>query len=129
MHNPLYQNIVINHDLLASMHSEFILKSILLRIIVIENDSSKRMGYEANLIENNEENNLYHDIGTVSINELGILSGCIYTNINKFKQNSYLKLISTIDNFFDNNGVEDHNNKTRPVISYNLHSDGKPLND
>ncbi len=40
-----------------------------------------------------------------------------------------MKLISTIHNLSHDNGAEDHNDKTRPVISYNFHGDGKPLND
>ncbi len=95
----------------------------------MENDSSEREGYGANLAENNEENDLHHAIGSASINELGILNGCIYTDINESRQNLYLKLISAIFNLSNDNDAEDHNNKTRPVISYNLHGDGKPLND
>lgn len=58
-----------------------------------------------------------------------ILSGYIYIDINKSRQNPYLKLISTIYNLSDGNVIENNNNKPRPIISYNLHSDGIPLND
>ena len=77
--------------------------------------------YVANLAKNNEENDLHHAIGSAGINESGILSSCIYIDVNKFKQNPYLKLISTIHKLFDDNDIEDHNNKTKPIISYNLH--------
>ena len=63
------------------------------------------------------------------INKFGILSGCIYTNTNESRQNRYLKLISAIYNFSNDNGAEDHNNEMRPVISYNLYGKRKPLND
>lgn len=89
----------------------------------------EREGYGANLAENNEENDLHHAIGSAGINESGILSGCIYTDVNESRQNPYLKLISAIHNLSDDNAAEDHNDEPRPVISYNLHGDGKPLND
>lgn len=94
----------------------------------MENDNSKRKGYWADLVENNDENNLYHTIEAIDINELRILSSCIYTNVNKSKQYLYLKLISTIYNLSDNNAAENHNNNLKLVISYNLHNDGESLN-
>ncbi len=95
----------------------------------MEDNSSEREGYGANLAENNEENNLHHAIGSAGINESGILSGCIYTDVNESRQNLYLKLIFAIHNLSNDNGAEDHKNKTRPIISCNLYGDGKPLND
>ena len=118
-----------NYDISLSMPDEYIFEGILLKDVVIENDSSKRKGYRADIVENNDENNLHHAIGALSINELGILSSYIYININKSKQNQYLKLISAIYNLSDNNVVENHNNNPRLVISYNSYNDGKPLND
>ncbi len=111
------------------MPDKFIPEGISSRVILMENDSSEREGYGANLVENNKENNLHHVIGSVDINESGILSVCIYTDVNESRQNSYLKWISAIHNLSNNNGAKDHNNKTRPVISYNIHGDGKPLKD
>lgn len=49
----------------------------------MKNDSFERKGYEADLMENNDENNLHHAIRVASVNELRILSGCISTNVNK----------------------------------------------
>ena len=118
-----------NHDLLSSMLNEFIPKSILLKVILMGNDSSEYKGYGANLAENNKENDLYYAIRSGNINKSGILSCCIYTDVNESRQISYLKLISVIHNLFNNNGAEDHNNKTRLVISNNLHGNGKLLND
>ncbi len=65
------------------MPNEFISGGISSRVIVMKNDSSERKGFEANLAENNEENNLHHVIGSAGINESGILSGCIYTDVNE----------------------------------------------
>lgn len=111
------------------MPNEFIPKSISLRVIIMKNNSSEHKGYRANLVENNEENNLHYAIKSAGINELGTLSGCIYIDINESRQNPYIKLISVIHNLSDDNGVENHNNETRLVISYNLYDDGKPLNN
>ena len=103
------------------MPNEFIPEGISSRVIVMKNDSSEREGYGANLAENNEENDLHHAIGSAGIHESGILNGCIYIDVNKSKQNPYLKLISTIHNLSNDNGAKDYNNETRPVISYNFH--------
>ena len=61
----------------------YIPESILLRNVIMENNSSKHKSYGVDIIENNDENNLHYAIGAADINELGILSGCIYTDINK----------------------------------------------
>ncbi len=111
------------------MPNEFISNGILLRVIIIENNSSKYKSYGANLAENNEENDLHHIIGSADINESRILSNCIYININESRQNLYLKLIFIIHNLSDDNSTEDHKDEMRPIISYNLHGDRKPLND
>ncbi len=134
INNPLYQNVIINHDILLGMPDEFISKDILSRIVIMENDISKRKGYGIDLSKNNDENDLHHAIGFTGINKLGILSSCIYTNINESRQNLYLKLISAIHNLLndsapDDNGVKDHSADLPLVITYNLHGDRKPLND
>ena len=108
------------------MPDEYIPKGISSRVVIMENDSSERKGYEADLVENNDKNDLYHAIG---INKSRILSGYIYIDVNKSRQNLYLKLISAIHNLSDDNVVEDHNDDLKPVISYNLDGDGKLLND
>lgn len=41
IYNLLYQNIIINYDLLSFIPNEFIFKSILLRVIIINNNSSE----------------------------------------------------------------------------------------
>lgn len=71
--------------MLSSMLDEFIFESISSRIIVIENNNSEHKGYRADLIKNNDENNLHYIIGATNINKSEILSGYIYTNVNKFR--------------------------------------------
>lgn len=77
----------------------------------MKNNNFEYKGYKANLIENNNKNNLY------------------YTNIMKSRQNLYLKLISAIYNLFDDNLVKNDNNNLKTVISYNFYRNGKLLND
>lgn len=125
----MYKDIVINYNILLSTPYKIILKSILLTVVIIENNSSKWKDFKANLEKNNNKNNLYHTIKAVSINELRILSSYIYTNVKKSRQNLYLKFISPIPNFSDKNIIEDHNNNSRLVISYNLYSNRKSLFD
>ncbi len=120
--------------MLSGMPDEFIPEGISSRVVIIENDVSKRKGCGVDLSKNNDENDLHHVIGSAGINESGILSSCIYTNVNKSRQNPYLKLISAIHNFSndsapDDNGVEDHSIDLPLVITYNLQGDKKPLND
>lgn len=38
-------------------------------------------------------------------------------------------MIFAIHNFFDDNNIENYNNKIKPVISHNLYNDRKPVND
>lgn len=118
-----------NNNMLLSIPDEFISKDISSRVDIKKDDSSERKSYKTNLVKNNEKNNLYHTIGSAGINESRILSSCIYIDVNKFKQNLYLKLISAIYNISDDNIAEDYNNEPRPVISYNLYNNGKSLND
>lgn len=129
INNLLYWDVVINHDILSSMPDKYIFKGILLRLIIMEYNNSKCKSYGADLVENNNKNNLYHAIRAASINKLGIMSGCIYIDVNKSRQNPYLKLISAIYNLSDDNAAKDYNDNLRPVISYNFYGNRKPLND
>lgn len=122
----MYQNVVINHDILLSISDEFIPEGISSRIVIIADNSFERKGYRANLAKNNEENDLHYAIGSADINESGILNGCIYTDINESRQNLILKLISAIHNLFKDKAAQDHNNKPKPVINYNFYNKGKP---
>lgn len=67
------------------MLDEYIPKGILSRVVIIENNSSKRKDYGTDLMENNDENNLHHVIRATSINKSGVLSVCVYTYVNKYR--------------------------------------------
>lgn len=114
--------------MILSILYKFILKDILLRFIIIKNNTFKYKSYRANLVE--KKNNLHYVIKAININELRISSSYyIYTNINKFKLNPYLRLISTIYNFLDNNTIKNYNDNSKLVISYNLYNYRKLLSN
>lgn len=120
--------------MLSNMPDEFIPEEILSKIVIIESDISEYKGYEADLSKNNDKNDLNHTIKSVNINESGILSSGIYTDVNKSRQNPYLKLISIIhklwnDSSLEDNSVKDHSIDPPLVITYNLYNDRKLLND
>ena len=73
--------------MLSSMPDEFISRGISSEYVFIENDSSECKDYGTDLLKNNDENNLHQAIRAANINELGILSSCIYINVNKSRQN------------------------------------------
>lgn len=74
---------IINHNILLFILDEFIFEGILSKSVLIENYRSEYKGYGANLIENNDKNDLYYTIKAIDINDLEILNVCIYININK----------------------------------------------
>ncbi len=80
------------------MPDEFILEGISSRVISMNQNSEKHEGYAADLNICNDENNLYHALGTAGIENTGLSRGCIYTDVNEARQNPYLKLISAINN-------------------------------
>lgn len=104
------------------MPNKFIPKTISFRVVIMKNDISERKSHGADLFKDNNKNNLHHAIGSAGINKLGILNDCIYTNVNRFRQNPYLKLISAIYNLSnhsvsEDNKVEDYNVNPLPIIT------------
>lgn len=81
------------------MSNKFILKEISSRIVIINQDSKKREWYGANHDINNDKKILQHTLGITKIKDSGLLSDCIYININKVRQNLYIKPILAINNF------------------------------
>lgn len=84
--------------MLESMPDGFISEGISSRVIIINQDSRERERYGTNLDINNDKNNLQHALGMVGIENTSLLSGCIYNNVDKARQNPYMKLISAINN-------------------------------
>lgn len=128
-HNPLYQDIVINHDMLVNISLEFIPEGISSKAVTIENHISEQKRYGASLVKNNDMNDLHHVIDFAGNNDLGILISCIYIDVNKSRHNPYLKLIPTIYNFSNRHSYANKEDKTPSIIIYNDHSYSKTLND
>ena len=49
----------------------------------MKNHISKQERFDASFVENNDKNDLYHVIDSVRNNDLGILTDCIYTDVNE----------------------------------------------
>ncbi len=79
--NALYKNIKVNYILLDNWDDEFILTGIKSRVLQCDPNLDKREGYAAELGINNHENELYHAMSYVGLNDLGLLSGCLYIDI------------------------------------------------
>lgn len=126
-HNSLYRDIFINHDMLESMPDEFIPEGISSRVVIINQDSGEREGYGANLDTNNDENNLQHALGTAGIENTGLLSGCIYTDVNEARQNPYMKLISAINNLQTTATAVD--DASQLMLTFNFKGNRIALND
>lgn len=65
------------------MPHKFIHKGISFRVITMKNHISKQERFDASFVENNDKNDLYHVIDSVRNNDLGILTDCIYTDVNE----------------------------------------------
>lgn len=79
----------------------------------------------ADINTSNNKNNLYYVFETIRIENIGLLSGFIYTDVNKIRQNSHIKLISTINNFYISlstikNGNSVDNNISQPMLIFYL---------
>lgn len=111
------------------MPYEFILENISSRVVIMENNISEKGRYDTSLAENNDKNDLYHPIDSAENNDSRILNSCIYSNVNKLRQNQYLKLIFAINNFSNKHSRIDEEDKTLPIITYSDYGHSKPLND
>lgn len=81
------------------MLDECIPKEISSRIVIVNQDSRECERYKVNLNTNSNENNLQPALETAEIENTGLLSGYIYIDVNKARQNLYMKLISAITIF------------------------------
>ncbi|MCJ1347504.1 hypothetical protein MMC31_005729 [Peltigera leucophlebia] len=130
--NPHYHDVVINHTMLETMPNEFIPEGISSRIVTMDQDHTEREGYAANLSPHNDENDLHHAVHDAGLDHTGLLSGCIYMDVNESRQNPYLKLISAINNVHTGASCNDRspkNDSEQPVITFNLYGNRIPLNN
>lgn len=120
--------------MLSDILDAFIPEGISSKVVIMKNDISEHKGYRVDLSKNNNESDLHNVIGSTGINKSGILSSCIYINVDISGQNPCLKLISVTHNLSNDsspndNGVKDHSVDPPPIITYNLQGDRKPFND
>lgn len=80
------------------MSNKFIFKTILFRVIIINQKSGKDEKFRANLDNNNNENNLQYTLKMVKIKNSDFLNSYIYIDINKIRKNLYIKFILAINN-------------------------------
>lgn len=87
-----------NYNILESILDQFIPKTILFKVVIINQDSGGYKKYRPNFDTYNNKNNLQYMLAMAKIKDLGLLSDCIYTDVNKARQNLNIKLISIINN-------------------------------
>lgn len=125
--NLLYQDISINHDLLDSWNEEIVPIRISSRVLQCDPSHEEREGYAANLGSNNYENELYHTIGTDGLNDSGILSERLYTDVDYTQENPTIKLISVVTNHKRTAALKD--TSEIPILIYKNNDRPAPLND
>ncbi len=116
------------------MSDKFIPEGISSRVAPMNQDSEKRKEYATDLNTSNDENHLHHVLGTVEMKNTGLSSGCIYTDVNKVRQNPYLKLIFAINNLQTTpstveNSDPDNNDASQPMLTFILKGNRIVLND
>lgn len=112
------------------MPDEFIPEGISSRVVSMNQDPEEREGYAAGLNTSNDENDLHHALGTAGMENTGLSSGCIYTDVNEARQDPYLKLISAINNLQSTSSTVENsdpvdNDASQPMLTFNL-KDAEP---
>lgn len=80
--NALYKDIVINFSLTNIWKRGFVFAKILNRVLQCDKNIYEREDYAANLKVENFKNNFYYNVNSAGIDDLGLLSSCLYTNMN-----------------------------------------------
>lgn len=125
--NTLYQDISINHDLLDGWNEEFVPVGISSRVLKYDPSHEEREGYAANFDSDNYENKLHHALGTGGLNDSGILSGCLYTDVYDTQENPTMKLVLAVTNHKRTAASED--TSEIPILTYENNGRPVPLND
>ena len=79
--NLFYRNIIQNDALLDECDKKFVLIGILSRVLQYNSTSNMRKGYVVELGINNFENDFYHSMSDVWLNNYVMLSDYLYTDI------------------------------------------------
>jgi hypothetical protein len=98
-HNPLYQDITINHSAIDGWADEFIPEELQDHIIYLtDTDHHKHIGYTVNLQEHNYENNWQATEDNISNQAANarLITGSITTDINGERQNPNVRMLNAI---------------------------------
>lgn len=81
VNNVLYKDIVINFDLIDTWKGEYVPANISNKVLQCDENRQEREGYVADLETENFENDLHYVVSNTGINDSGLLSNCLYTNL------------------------------------------------
>lgn len=98
LENPLYCNIIINFNLLNKWKDKFIPSRIANNIIQYPLDHTEKQRYSFNLDADNHEDNFQHAVDEAGLNNLLIISGCLYTDTDNVQEHLTSKFISAVEN-------------------------------
>ncbi len=122
--NILYKDVIINLEEMANWEDEFVPRSIKDNIVLSPSNHSEHKGYTHDLSEDNLENDMHTTISDYNKSQSGLLSECIFSNIDGTHYHPILKLIFMVNNLTNDNGE-----KTEPLIIYSANSHPTYLND
>ena len=86
----------------------------LICVLECDEDNQERDDYAANLDTDNFENDLYHAIHDVEIHDFGLLSGCLYTDMDDIQNHPTIKLVLAITNHKNKSNRDDANS---PILT------------
>ena len=89
--NILYKNVIINHKEMANWEDEFVPRSIKDNIVLSPFDHSKHKDYMHNFSQDNLENDMHAAILDCNISQSGLLSGCVFSDIDGTYHHPILK--------------------------------------
>ena len=122
----LYKDIVINLNFIDTWQEEFVLANGLSRVLEYDEDIQEREGYITDLEVGNFENNLYHAANNIRIGNSGLLSGCLYIDVNNTREHPTIKLVLAITSH-KNRSYNDNTNS--PIWIYENNESVTPLNN
>lgn len=86
-------------------------------VLQFEPDLSKWEGYAINLESDNFKNELHQSIDVTALDDLGCLSGCLYTDIDNAQGHPTTKLVSIPANH-KNSGTSINPTSKVPILTY-----------
>ena len=107
VNNILYKDVVINHEEMANWEDEFVPRSVEDNIVLSPSDYSEHQGYTHDFNEDNLENDMHAAISDSwdsgskdksNKSQSQLVSGCVFSDINKMRHHPVLKLISAMHN-------------------------------